>query len=87
MVKIIDSCENNPQVSSATKIGEHTPHGYLFPTVWGFENKYSLYCGKDRMKEFSKSLKEHVTKKINVFEKKKYVAFDKERVKILQRSR
>ena len=50
LVKKIDSCENNPQISSTRKIGEHSPCGYLLSTIWGFSqivNKLFLYCGKD----------------------------------------
>ena len=68
LVKKIDSCENNPQISSARKIGEHSPCRYLLSTIWGFAqivNKHFLYCGKDCMKEFCKSLKEHAIKIIN----------------------
>ena len=36
----------------------------------GIENKYDVYRGKDCMRKFCESLKEHVVKIIN-FEKKK----------------
>ena len=48
LVKKINSCENNPQISS-TKIGEHITCGYLLSVIWRFdhiENKQSLYHGK-----------------------------------------
>ena len=48
LVKKINSCENNPQISSP-KIGEHIPCGYLLSVIWRFdhiENKQSLYHGK-----------------------------------------
>ena len=41
--------------------------------IWAFdhiENKHTLYCGKDCMKKFCESLREH-TKNIIDFEKKK----------------
>ena len=41
--------------------------------IWGFdqiENKHTLYCGKDCMKKFCESLREHA-KIIIDFEKKK----------------
>ena len=52
-------------------------------TTWGFKhikNKHTLYRGKDCMKTFCESLKEHATK-ITGFKKKKNVAFNKQRVK------
>ena len=43
-------------------------------TIWGYfhiENKHTLYCGKDCMKNFCNSLRED-TKNIIDFEKKKH---------------
>ena len=62
LIKKIGHCTNNPEISSATKIGKHTPSRYLMPAIWAFENiedKYSLYHGKDCMEEFCISLREH----------------------------
>ena len=73
LTKKIDGCANNPGNSSKTKIGEHNPCGYWMSTIWAFdhiENKHTLYRGKDCMKKFCYSLREH-TKNINDFEKKK----------------
>ena len=33
LIKKIDGCENNPENSSATKIGEHIPCGYSISKV------------------------------------------------------
>ena len=71
--KKINRCSNNPESSSTAKIGEHIPCGYSVSTIWAFdsiENKHTLYCGKDCMKKFCESLREHA-KNINDFEKKK----------------
>ena len=35
--KKIDGCENNPENSSTTKIGEHIPCRYSMSTIWGFD--------------------------------------------------
>ena len=59
LIKTIDGCANNPENSSATKIGKHIPCGYSMSTIWVFdhtENKHSLYRGKDCMKKFCGSL-------------------------------
>ena len=56
LIKKIDGCTNNPEKSSATKIGEHIPRGYSMSTIWVFddiENKHALYCREDCMKKFS----------------------------------
>ena len=53
LIRKIDSCENNPEHSSAIKIREHIPCGYSMLTVWKFdhlENKHTLYYGKDCLK-------------------------------------
>ena len=49
------------------------------PTIWGFdhiENKHTLYRGKDCMKKFCDSLREHASNIID-FEKKKNVTVNK----------
>ena len=53
-------------------------------TIWGFdhiENKHTLYCGKDCIKKFCTSLREH-TKNIIDFEKKKMLPLTKEELKL-----
>ena len=59
------------------------PYEYSMSTIWGLdhtENKHTLYCGKDCMKKFCDSLKEHA-KNIILFEKKKNVTINKEELK------
>ena len=34
LIEKIDGCANNPENSSATKIGEHIPCGYSVSTIW-----------------------------------------------------
>ena len=46
LIKKIDGCAKNLEISLTTKIGEHIPCGYSMSTVWAFddaENKHSLY--------------------------------------------
>ena len=33
LIKKMDGCANNPENSSATKIGEHIPRGYSMSTI------------------------------------------------------
>ena len=48
LIKKIDGCENNPEKSSTTKIGENIPCGCSLSAVSAFnniENKHTLYSG------------------------------------------
>ena len=79
----IDGCANNPEKSSTTQIGEHIACGYSMSTIWGFdhiENNHTLYRGKDCMKKFFSSLREHA-KSITDFEKTKILSLTKEEFK------
>ena len=73
LIRKNDWFANKPENSSVTKIDQHTPFGYSMSTIWAFNNiekKHTLYCGKDCMKKFCASLKEHAMNVI-AFEKKK----------------
>ena len=83
LIKKIDECANNPENSSTTKIGEHIPCGYSISTIFAFdhrEHKHSLYRGKDCMKKFGESLREHA-KNIFHIEKKNMLSLTKEELK------
>ena len=83
LIRKIDGCANNPKHCSTAKIGEHIPCGYSVSTIWAFddiENKHTLYCGKDCMKKFAESLREHAKNVID-FEKKKMLPLTKEESK------
>ena len=71
LTKKIDGSQN----SSTTKTDEHIPCGHSSSANLGFdqiEMKHTLYRGKDCMKKFCDSLKEHAKKKKKInFEKKK----------------
>ena len=74
---------------STTKIGEHIPCGYSMSTIWAFdyiENKQTLYCGKDCMKTFCESLREHPQNKID-FENNKMLPLTKEELKSHQNAK
>ena len=80
MSEKIDTCYNNPDLSSTTKINNHTPSGYSIFTHCSFDkskNKLNYYRGEDCMKRFCKDLKEHVIKIINC-EKKVMTPLTKE---------
>ena len=79
-IKKIDTCQNNPDLSSTTKINQHIPSGYSIYTNCSFDksnNKLSYYRGEDCMKRFCKDLKDHATK-ITDFKKKIMIPLTKE---------
>ena len=70
---MFDGCKNNPEDSSTIKASKHVPSGFSMSTISSFkriENKHDVYRGKDRVKKFCESLREHAIKIIN-FKKKK----------------
>ena len=73
IIERTDRCKNIFENSSTTKVSEHIPSGFSMFTISSFrsiENKYDVYRGKDCMKRFCKSLREHAIKTTN-FKKKK----------------
>ena len=68
LIEKIDRCKNNPENSFTTKVSEHIPSGFPISTILLFkniENKHDVYRGKDCMKKFCESLREHALKIIN----------------------
>ena len=79
----MNTCHNNPEKSSTTKINKHTPSGYSLFTYCPFDeerSKLSHYRGEDSMKKFCEVLREHATKIIN-YEKKEMIPLTKEEEK------
>ena len=67
-IKKIDTCQNNPDLSSTTKINQNIPSGYSIYTSCSFDksnNKLSYYRGEDCMKRFCKDLKDRAIKIID----------------------
>ena len=80
LIKKIDEFANNVEKSSTSKLGGHIICKYLRSAIWALnniENKHSLCCGEDFMKEFCNSITEDATNVIN-FEKKKMLSLTKE---------
>ena len=80
LLKKIYTCQNNPELSSTTKINQHIPSEYSIYTNCSFDkanNKLSYCRGEDCMKRFCKDLKDHATKIID-FEKKTMIPLTKE---------
>ena len=71
----IEICKNNPENASTTKVSEHIPSGFSILAIpQDIENNHVGYRGKDCMKKFSESLREHAMEIIN---------FKKTRIKLL----
>ena len=76
-----NTCQNNPEKPSTTKINKHTPSGYSLFTHCSFDrtkNKLAYYRGKHCMKNLCLDLREHATKIIN-YEKKEMIPLTKKR--------
>ena len=68
LLEKMNTCYNNPEKSSITKINKHTPSGCLLFTNCSFDatkNKLDYYRSKNCMKNVCLDLREHATKKIN----------------------
>ena len=80
LLEKMNTCHNNPEKSSTTKINKHTPSCYSLFTHCSFDakkNKLDYYRGKNCMKNVCLGLKEHATKIIN-YEKKELIPLTKE---------
>ena len=80
IIEKIDGCKNNHKNLSTTKVSSHIPSGFsifLISSFKSIENKRDLYRGKDCMKKFWESLREHTMKIIN-FKNKKMKLLTKE---------
>ena len=80
----MNTCHNNPEKSSITKINKHTLSGYSLFTHCSFDttkNKLDYYRGKNCMKNVCLDLREHATKIIN-YEKKEMIPLTKEEKKM-----
>ena len=65
LIEKTDGCENNPENWSTTKVGEYIPLCFSMSTTSSFkitEIKHDVYRGKDWMKKFCESLREHTIK-------------------------
>ena len=80
LIRKVDGCANNPEKYSTTEIVVQIPPGYSMSRIWRsdhIENKHTFYRGKDCMKKFCTSLREHA-KNIIDFEKNKMLPVTKE---------
>ena len=83
LLEKMNTCHNNPEKSSTTKINKHIPSGYSSFAHCSFDrtkNKLDYYRGKNCMKNFCLDLREHATKIIN-YEKKEMIPLTKKEEK------
>ena len=68
LIEKIDGCKNDSENSFTTKVDKHVLSGFSMSTISSFkniENKHDVYRGKDCMKTFCESLREHAMKITN----------------------
>ena len=80
LIEKTDECKNYPEISSTTKVVEHISSGFSMSTISSvktIESKHDKYRGKDCVKRFCESLRDH-TMQIIKFKKKKMKLLTKE---------
>ena len=85
LLEKMNTCHNNPEKSSITKINKHPPSGYSLFAHCSFDtakNKFDYYRGKKCMENFCLGLREHTTKIIR-YDKKRNVALTKKKRKCI----
>ena len=81
LLEKMNTCHNNPEQSSTTRINKHTPSGYSLFTQCSFDtikNRLDYYRGKNSIKIFYLDLREHATRIINC-EKKEMIPLTKKK--------
>ena len=81
LLEKMNTCHNNLEKLSTTKINEHTPTGYSLFTHCLFDttkNKIDYYRGKNCLKNFCQDLREHAVK-ISNYEQKEMVPLTKKK--------
>ena len=84
LIRKTDECANNPEKSSTMKIDNHIPYEYSMSKISGFDhivNKHTFDSGKDCIKKFCNSLREHAKTIIDFEKKKKKLALTKTELK------
>ena len=75
IIEQIDQCKRNPENSSASKVSEHIPSGFSMSTISSFRNignQHDVYRGKDCMKKFCESLRDHAMKILDLKKRRNY---------------
>ena len=72
LIEKIDGCKDNIENSFTTKVGEGILSGFSVSKISSFksiEKKHDVYRGRDCMKEFCESSREHTMMIINLKKK------------------
>ena len=83
LLEKMNTCHNNPEKSSTTKLNKHTPSGNSLFTKCSFDttkNKLAYYRSKNCKGNFCLDLREHATKIIN-YQKKEMIPLTKKEEK------
>ena len=89
LLEKMNTCHNNPEKSSTTKINKHTASGYSLFTHCLFDatkNKPDYYRGKNCAKNICLGLKKQVTKIMN-YEKKEMISLTKKEEKMYNKQK
>ena len=84
LLEKMNTCHNNPEKSSTTKVNKHTAFSYSLFTHCSFDatkHKLDYYKNKNCMKKFCLDLREHATEIVN-YEKKEMIPLIKEEKKM-----
>ena len=84
LLEKMNTCHNNPERSSTTKINKHIPSGYSLFTHCSFDttkNKLDYYRGKNCLQNICLDVREYATKIINS-EKREMIPLTKEEKKM-----
>ena len=90
LLQRMNTCHNNPEKSSATKINKYAPSGYSLITQCSFDStkhKFDYYRRKNCMKNFCIDLKEHATRIINYEKNKEMIPLTKEEKEIYRKQK
>ena len=84
LLEKMNTCHNNPEKLSTTRMNRHTPSAYSLFTHCLFDttkNRFNYYRGKNCMKNFCLDLKEHATEIIGN-ERKEMIPLTKQEEKM-----
>ena len=77
-----NTCHNNPEESSTTKINKHAPSSFTYCSFDTTKSRLDCYRGKNFMKHLRIDLKEHAAKIIDYKKKKQIIPLTKKEKKI-----
>ena len=82
MLEKTQTCDNNPEESSSTKLSKHAASFYSIFTHFSYDSsksKHNFYRGADCMKKFCTDLKKHAAEIIS-YQKKEIIPLADEKI-------